>query len=167
MTYITSGWQTIKNPLLLDCGICKEVLDENVIAHDNVGLKHPFHKKCIVEWLKINSSCPICRASLDTSTFFSWQDRMAWHWNRYKRILAQPEIVCILAIGIIFGAVLKTLPTVHGYNICFVFMNLNRLALSAVPATLAGTTASLIASSQNDAAITAFVVSCATACFFY
>ena len=92
---------------------------------------------------------------------------MVRHWNRYKSIITQPEIVCIIAIGIIFGAVLKIMPNQQGYNICFVFMNLNRLALSAVPATLAGTTASLIASSENDAAITAFLVSCVTACFFY
>jgi hypothetical protein len=165
---MTVGWQQITNPLSFDCGICKEVLDENVIAHDNLGIKHPFHKKCVIEWLKINSSCPVCRASLDTSSLFSWQDRMVWHWNRYKRTIAQPEIACVIAIGILFGAVLKMLPNEQGYNICFIFMNLNRLAFSAVPAAIAGSTvSSLVTSSQNDAAITAFVVSCATACLFY
>lgn len=41
--------------------ICQICLDE--IEYDNQKLlcSHSFHKKCIINWLIINSSCPICR----------------------------------------------------------------------------------------------------------
>jgi hypothetical protein len=42
------------------CSICLENLivnQSNIIA---TNCKHYYHKKCIIEWLKIKDICPIC-----------------------------------------------------------------------------------------------------------
>lgn len=51
-----------------DCSICLEPIKAktNVQQEKTTELKchHFFHNECIQEWLKINSSCPNCRASV-------------------------------------------------------------------------------------------------------
>lgn len=46
----------------LQCPICMEdfILDEKV---KELKCHHFFHNACIVEWLKLHSSCPTCRIS--------------------------------------------------------------------------------------------------------
>ena len=47
-----------------DCTVCQEffVLDEEV---KKLPCEHHFHSGCIVPWLKLHNSCPICRVSID------------------------------------------------------------------------------------------------------
>ncbi|XP_020903153.2 E3 ubiquitin-protein ligase RNF126-B isoform X2 [Exaiptasia diaphana] len=47
----------------VDCAVCQEplTLDEEVKA---LPCRHLYHKDCIVPWLQMHDSCPICRLSL-------------------------------------------------------------------------------------------------------
>ena len=40
-----------------ECAICLKELKQPI----ELSCSHRFHNKCITKWLKINSSCPICR----------------------------------------------------------------------------------------------------------
>jgi hypothetical protein len=42
---------------LLECCICKDIMIYPYILH----CSHSFCKKCVVEWLRVNKSCPTCR----------------------------------------------------------------------------------------------------------
>ena len=47
------------------CPICilnYEIKEELII----LGCKHVFHSSCIQEWIKLNSTCPICRCGVQT-----------------------------------------------------------------------------------------------------
>jgi len=48
----------------LDCTVCQEyfVEDEKV---KELPCEHYFHVECIVPWLKLHNSCPICRVAID------------------------------------------------------------------------------------------------------
>ncbi|KAG2076955.1 hypothetical protein BDR04DRAFT_1002302 [Suillus decipiens] len=56
-----------RSPLLeKDCAVCKEQFqlgtedpEEQVIV--TLPCKHPFHKPCILPWLKSSGTCPVCR----------------------------------------------------------------------------------------------------------
>ncbi|RWR79360.1 E3 ubiquitin-protein ligase RNF130-like protein [Cinnamomum micranthum f. kanehirae] len=47
----------------LDCNICLEEFVEDTQVKQMPCL-HVFHGPCVVEWLKLSNSCPICRSSL-------------------------------------------------------------------------------------------------------
>lgn len=51
----------IKNDL--DCAICKEDFALDSVAR-KLPCSHLFHGNCIVPWLKIRNSCPLCRAEI-------------------------------------------------------------------------------------------------------
>ena len=53
-----------KNKKDKKCCICLE----NISKHDNIMLYpcfHIFHRKCILEWIKIKSSCPMCKFDIN------------------------------------------------------------------------------------------------------
>ena len=55
------------------CVVCRDELTDDVMCHNDV---HPVHQKCIKLWLRVNPTCPICRVAINTSTVFSWKDRI-------------------------------------------------------------------------------------------
>ncbi|MEI6242004.1 MAG: RING finger domain-containing protein [Chlamydiota bacterium] len=67
---------TVFNPKE-NCAICHDFLEKSeVVVHGgNDGEKHPVHKNCIMEWVKRNPSCPICRARVTGNSLFSWKER--------------------------------------------------------------------------------------------
>ncbi|CAG7880008.1 unnamed protein product [Brassica rapa] len=48
---------------LLQCSVCLDEFERGVEAKE-MPCKHKFHVKCIVPWLEIHSSCPVCRFEL-------------------------------------------------------------------------------------------------------
>lgn len=48
----------IKKSMSGECSICMESKGGKI----RLDCGHMFHKKCLLEWLKINKSCPICRS---------------------------------------------------------------------------------------------------------
>lgn len=46
------------------CSICLELLEENVYT---LTCNHDFHEGCIIKWLYHNTSCPLCRTSIEAS----------------------------------------------------------------------------------------------------
>ena len=133
---MTVGWLHITKPLSFECGICKETLDQDVIAHDKGGIKHPFHKKCVIAWLKINSSCPYCRAVLDTTPLLSWKDTMVCYWNKYKQF----EVIYMVAIGIVLGALVRGYPPtqINELGVRVIPICLSKLAMSALQGATTG-----------------------------
>ena len=52
-----------KNDNTESCPICLDVMkiDDNEKELGSMECEHTFHKDCIIEWVKIQSICPICR----------------------------------------------------------------------------------------------------------
>jgi hypothetical protein len=67
----------------LFCTICQEVLDDPW----RVKCGHTFCRKCIDEWIKKNSNCPICREKCNVSEFS--KDLIA------SSIIGDLEVTCI------------------------------------------------------------------------
>ena len=52
-----------------DCPVCMQDASSDTIA---LPCGHAFHKRCIVSWLQVNSSCPCCRAPVPASEPYSY-----------------------------------------------------------------------------------------------
>jgi hypothetical protein len=52
---------TIHNSLN-ECSICLEINNNKIIK---TCCDHEFHEKCLLEWMKISKTCPICRKNLN------------------------------------------------------------------------------------------------------
>ena len=52
------------------CTICLDLLTEDVWDHGKKG--HLFHGKCIAKWVDMVPDCPICRASVDKTSFLGY-----------------------------------------------------------------------------------------------
>ena len=55
-----SSLETVNDPCG-DCSICQEKLEEGA---KRTKCKHEFHENCIVPWLKIKDTCPVCRTTV-------------------------------------------------------------------------------------------------------
>lgn len=51
----------------LECAICLNEFEDQSILRLLTKCSHVFHQECIDLWLKTNTSCPVCRQSLDTT----------------------------------------------------------------------------------------------------
>jgi Ring finger domain len=46
-----------------ECGVCSEHGKLNI----QLNCGHSFHDACLIPWVKIKGSCPICRGAVDTA----------------------------------------------------------------------------------------------------
>jgi E3 ubiquitin-protein ligase RNF115/126 len=51
------------NGEMVSCAVCKDELAAGEIAV-RLRCKHLYHPECIIQWLKTQGSCPVCRAEL-------------------------------------------------------------------------------------------------------
>jgi len=49
----------------LDCPICKDEFELNTEVVE-MPCNHMFHPECLLHWLEIHNSCPVCRLELKT-----------------------------------------------------------------------------------------------------
>ncbi|CAN6300981.1 unnamed protein product [Urochloa humidicola] len=50
----------------VDCAVClAEIRYGEAAARLSPGCGHGFHAECIEAWLRVNSTCPLCRAAVD------------------------------------------------------------------------------------------------------
>lgn len=54
-----------------NCPICHETMENtDCVAHSKEGIKHPLHRKCMEQWMKIAKNCPTCRKEV-----FNWEEQ--------------------------------------------------------------------------------------------
>ncbi|KAA0041218.1 RING finger protein 165-like protein [Cucumis melo var. makuwa] len=49
-----------------DCSVCYEELKGKGKEVSRIPCGHVYHKSCVLTWLQINNSCPLCRAPLES-----------------------------------------------------------------------------------------------------
>lgn len=49
----------------LDCSICQDVFNDGEVVIELPNCHHLFHPTCGETWLKINGTCPTCRAKVE------------------------------------------------------------------------------------------------------
>ncbi len=49
-----------------ECSVCQDEFDQNTQVIQ-LPCTHIFHENCIVTWLKVNGSCPVCRFKIGES----------------------------------------------------------------------------------------------------
>ena len=56
-----------------ECPICMNPISKPFYAHGDNGLKHPFHKACLMKHIKDKktASCPVCRKNLSEQNMIS------------------------------------------------------------------------------------------------
>lgn len=60
---ITSRIDDDEDGNVVICGVCQEEMEKGDEARAIEECMHVFHDSCILEWLKIKSTCPLCRAA--------------------------------------------------------------------------------------------------------
>jgi len=50
---------------LSSCTICQDAVQKGDIL-SQLPCQHGFHRGCLLQWLQLHNSCPLCRASLQT-----------------------------------------------------------------------------------------------------
>lgn len=84
-----------------DCFCMELFTDNDAVAHEG-GEAHPYHYKCIEQWLKLNSTCPTCRADVELPSDIlpSWQNRMISHLKLAAKGTAI-SLACLAAAKVI------------------------------------------------------------------
>jgi prepilin signal peptidase PulO-like enzyme (type II secretory pathway) len=64
-----------------DCAICLDTNDQTSLTH---GVNHRWHKKCIIEWMNQDKTCPSCRTPIAYS-FASKTEKIAHLTTNFSR----------------------------------------------------------------------------------
>ncbi|KAI9074516.1 hypothetical protein K1719_043515 [Acacia pycnantha] len=78
----------LKEPF--DCAVCLCEFSEQDKLRLLPQCGHAFHISCLDTWLLSNSTCPLCRATISSSSDFSVENSLfnndnSWVFNRFKR----------------------------------------------------------------------------------
>merc|ERR1740116_446186 len=71
--------KTVTTDMLLDdncvtdCAVCKDSFGANEVVRI-LPCKHKYHSECIIPWLKMHNTCPVCRYELKTDD--EWYERL-------------------------------------------------------------------------------------------
>lgn len=65
----------------MDCPICISFLGENSFELNNCG--HEFHPECIMNWLSLRLSCPVCRGPVHAYTFDTFTHTVDFKRGRF------------------------------------------------------------------------------------
>lgn len=88
------------------CSIClSAILENDAVAHEGDGKKHPFHRSCAKTSSLISETCPFCREPIDETSLWDWKD---------KSIIELKAILKDSGLGIYSGA---TAVGVYHYSI--------------------------------------------------
>lgn len=82
------------------CGICLgKKRDEDWVAHEGEGNKHPLHHRCAAEWARTNNndSCPTCKVKTDNNSLFPWKERTL---NELKLMGRDAKLAAVLGLGL-------------------------------------------------------------------
>ena len=92
------------------CSICQENMDgdPDVVAHDGShGERHPYHKECILEWMNVQATCPLCRVGLDRNFSTPWRARVIVEMKNVKNDIFKGSqkgfLLALTSVGILAG----------------------------------------------------------------
>ncbi|KAF9588687.1 hypothetical protein IFM89_014563 [Coptis chinensis] len=65
--FVYKGAEEIKDRHI-ECAVCLSNLEDEEMARLLPNCKHTFHSQCIDTWLRVHSTCPICRTEAEPRT---------------------------------------------------------------------------------------------------
>jgi hypothetical protein len=90
----------------IECSVCLESDEAPLVTHSSPnGRKHPFHRKCLNQWLKENATCPVCREIIDRRVSVMTYDKKKDVWLMIA--LSILYAICFSAFTCIFNRTLN------------------------------------------------------------
>jgi len=86
---------TVPAPLIesgLDCTVCQEVFTETEPVK-MLPCKHYFHSDCILPWLDLHNSCPVCRLSIDGTDTSNYDVDMVLEDQEEEELPSEPVVM--------------------------------------------------------------------------
>lgn len=68
----------------LTCNICLDKYNVNDVVI-TLDCQHEFHEKCILEWLKLRNTCPVCRYEMESNNE-NYERRKNSHRNNFRNM---------------------------------------------------------------------------------
>lgn len=66
-TYNLVNYKTSDRNTNIQCAICLENQESNE-SWSKLICEHEYHSKCVIQWLRVNNVCPVCRSSVVLSS---------------------------------------------------------------------------------------------------
>ncbi|KAJ6994868.1 hypothetical protein NC653_017610 [Populus alba x Populus x berolinensis] len=77
----------------LECAVCISKFEDSDVLRLLPKCKHAFHEKCIDQWLKSHSSCPLCRYKIDPQDVKNFTYSRSWsHLQNPSNLAEDPNL---------------------------------------------------------------------------